>query len=123
MYLATGGLMGMLVKLLTRAVRDAIRDNRKEIGLPELDRAFRRAISFSSRFAAKEGPFELSLIAMNGGVHEKLAQSVIFATVEAEQSAEDGVATPPQEEEAKERPRRRTITKKEHCEEMAEALY
>lgn len=125
MYMATGGLMGTLVKLLTRVIRDAVRDERTDIGLSELRRAFRRAVNFSDRFAAGQGPFDVKLTTLDGGIQRLLAQSVALATAEAEAASNGGAegGQPPQSEDGPKKKKgggRRT--KAVHREEMAEAL-
>ncbi|MGH8049826.1 MAG: TniB family NTP-binding protein [Arenimonas sp.] len=79
-YLASGGLIGYVVKLLNRAIQDAIADKRTAIGLPELEKAFRRAISFASDIPAEEGPFVSKLIGTPPEEHR--ARCVKLATAE-----------------------------------------
>lgn len=56
-YLATGGLMGYLSKLLRTAVRDAADRNRKSITLNDLDLAHARAIWFDVSLREQLKPF------------------------------------------------------------------
>lgn len=57
MYLATAGRVGLMARLLDRAVKDAVRDRRKQIRLEDLQAAYDRAIWGASRFPVKGGPF------------------------------------------------------------------
>lgn len=78
MYLATGGLIGLLVKLLHRAVEDAIRAKRVTISKAQLELAFRRAIRFASDIPSGKGPFEVPLVGV--AVEPHLEQVVRLAT-------------------------------------------
>ncbi|WP_369934836.1 TniB family NTP-binding protein [Xanthomonas tesorieronis] len=56
-FLATAGRIGLVAKLLDRAVRTAIRNDRLEIRLQDLARAYLRAIWGASAFPVPGGPF------------------------------------------------------------------
>lgn len=57
MYLATGGRIGLLSKLLDRAVKNAIWDNRTAIRVEDLHDAFTTAIYFAENTPIEQGPF------------------------------------------------------------------
>lgn len=57
MYLATAGRIGLVAKLLNRAVKDAVRRGSRKIDVPALQAAYQRAIWSAPRFPVKEGPF------------------------------------------------------------------
>lgn len=69
MYLASAGRIGLIAKLLDRAVADAIRNSTLVIDLPALARAYARAIWSASRFPVEGGPF--------GAEIEKLALGIV----------------------------------------------
>lgn len=114
-YLATGGLIGLVAKLLQRAIHDAIADKRFTIALHHLNAAFRQAIRFSTQVAVGDGPFEIKLLGIS--LDERLSQIVRMATVsEYVDEAESSVI-----ELAPARTRKqRTVA--DHKREMAEAL-
>lgn len=58
MYLATAGRVGLVAKLLDRAVRDAIRRKSFQIRIEDLAAAYARAIWAASNFPIKSGPFK-----------------------------------------------------------------
>lgn len=80
MYLATAGRVGLIARLLDRAVQDAIRANRKQIRLEDLQKAYDRAIWGASRFPVKGGPFLGEEAAIKG--KQVLAQVLEVAAVE-----------------------------------------
>lgn len=57
MYLASAGRIGLVAKLLDRAVRDAIRREDINIRLEDLAKAYERAIWSSTTFPVVGGPF------------------------------------------------------------------
>lgn len=57
MFIASGGRIGVLSKLLDRAVKDAIWDNRTRIGMEHLAEAFRVAVWFADQVKMEGGPF------------------------------------------------------------------
>lgn len=74
MYLATSGRIGLLVKLLDRAVKTAVRKGTTKIRLEDLDVAFRRAIWFASDFPLQDGPFLSDILKCGAdGVLDKVA--------------------------------------------------
>jgi len=85
-YLATGGLMGLIVKILQRSIEDAIDDRRKMIAMTHLNRAFRRAIRFSDRTRVGNGPFEMKLF--GAPVDELRKEAVRWATAIPEEPVE-----------------------------------
>lgn len=66
MYLATAGRVGLIAKLLDRAVRDAIRAKRLQIRFADLQAAYGRAIWASSWFPVKDGPFLADQASISG---------------------------------------------------------
>lgn len=61
MYLASAGRIGLIAKLLDRAVRNAVRAGRWDIGLDALAVAYDRAIWSARLFPVKGGPFRAAL--------------------------------------------------------------
>ncbi|MBD9471251.1 TniB family NTP-binding protein [Pseudoxanthomonas sp. PXM01] len=57
MYLATGGRIGLLSKLLDRAAKNAIWDNRTAIRVQDLHDAFTTAIWYAEKSPIQQGPF------------------------------------------------------------------
>lgn len=87
-FLATAGRIGLVAKLLDRAVRTAIRSHRLEIRLEDLAKAYQRAIWGASSFPIPDGPFLASLADLEGqGVRE-----VVFANAAAEAVADQSSA-------------------------------
>lgn len=116
-YLASGGLIGLVVKLLQRAIENAIRENRTAIGLPELEVAFRRAIHFASVIPVDQGPFVSKLL--DTPLDERRALTVKLATAEddiAEKMQKNALAS------ASGTHAKTRVTKKEAKRQMAEAL-
>lgn len=72
LYLATTGRLGLLAKLMDRAVRQAVRRKSFEIGLPELQRAFNSAIWFAPRFPLAGGPFGAALELANAELFDRI---------------------------------------------------
>lgn len=56
-YLATNGRVGLLAKLMDRAVHNAIRAQTTKIRLQDISEAFQQAIWFAPRFPLEGGPF------------------------------------------------------------------
>jgi hypothetical protein len=56
-YLATGGRIGLFVKLMDRAVKTAIRKGDQRIRMEDLAVAFERSIWFAPEFPLPGGPF------------------------------------------------------------------
>jgi len=115
-YLASAGRVGLVAALLDRAVRNAVRNQTRAIRLPDLDKAFREAIWFASRFPLKTGPFTASteqaddpvllkgLLALAAGdLYEELSGAATVVT-----------STPGANDEK--------VTKSKHRAQMAEAL-
>jgi hypothetical protein len=61
MYMATSGRLGLLAKLVDRAVKHAIRRNSTKVRMSDLGAAFREAIWYAPRFPLAGGPFEANL--------------------------------------------------------------
>lgn len=80
MYLATAGRIGLIARLLDRAVKDAVRANCRQIRLEDLQKAYDRAIWGASRFPIKGGPFLASEDAIKG--KQILAQVLEVAAIE-----------------------------------------
>jgi len=66
MYLASAGRIGLVAKLLDRAVHNAIRADQVEIRLPDLAEAYERAIWSASKFPVHGGPFGAALELISG---------------------------------------------------------
>ena len=66
MYLATAGRVGLIARLLDRAVKDAVRAKRKQIRLEDLQKAYDRAIWGAARFPVPGGPFLGNDMAIRG---------------------------------------------------------
>lgn len=79
-YLATAGRVGLLAKLLERAVRDAVRQRRRQIRMSDLAAAYRRAVWGAKRFPVEGGPFQAA--------EERLNSSVVHETVLKEAASE-----------------------------------
>jgi len=115
-YLASGGLIGLVVKLLQRAIENAIKDNRTAIGLPELEVAFRRAIHFSSVIPVEQGPFTSKLL--DTPLNERRALVVKLAT-----ATEDIAEKVPKASESSPTPKPRPrVTRKEAKRQMGDAF-
>ncbi|PZQ28808.1 MAG: hypothetical protein DI562_10125 [Stenotrophomonas acidaminiphila] len=63
MFIACGGRLGLLWRILDQAVKDAIWENRTEISLAHFDAAFQEAIWFAGEIPMEGGPFFGSLSA------------------------------------------------------------
>lgn len=73
MYLASAGRIGLLAKLLDRAVRNAIRANNVLIRLEDLDKAYQASIWSAPLFPVKGGPILANLPALGVlGVQEQV---------------------------------------------------
>ena len=57
MFIACGGRIGLLSKILDRAVKDAIWDNRTAIRMKDLAEAFSTSIWFADELRLENGPF------------------------------------------------------------------
>jgi len=87
MYLATAGRIGLVAKLLDRAVRDAVYEGRLEIRLENLATAYRSSIWFAPRFPVPGGPFGAAFEALlTDAVHHSVVVSAGEEAV-ADQSA------------------------------------
>lgn len=87
-FLATAGRIGLVAKLLDRAVRMAIRHKRLEIRLEDLASAYKRAIWGASSFPIPGGPFLAALEDLEGqGVRE-----AVFTNAAAEPVADQSSA-------------------------------
>ena len=64
-FIACGGRLGLLWRILDQAVKDAIWENRTEITLTHIDAAFQEAIWFAGEIPMDGGPFFGSLSADN----------------------------------------------------------
>lgn len=65
-YLASAGRIGLVAKLLDRAVRNAIRAGTLQIRLPDLAKAYARAIWSAQQFPVEGGPFGAVLDELDG---------------------------------------------------------
>lgn len=82
MYLASAGRIGLLAKLLDRAVRNAIRAGKLGIRMEDLAKAYERAIWSAHLFPIQGGPFgaaldELTLKGVQESVLAKAAQEPV----------------------------------------------
>jgi hypothetical protein len=59
-YLATGGLIGLVTKILQRSIEDAVEENRRVIEIAHLEEAFKNEIWFATTYA-DAGPFKMKL--------------------------------------------------------------
>ena len=66
MYLATAGRIGLVARLLNRAVEDAVRQHRKTICLEDLQAAYSKTIWGASTFPVRDGPFLAAITALEG---------------------------------------------------------
>lgn len=80
-YLASAGRIGLITKLLDRAVAEAIRAHTTNIRLEDLARAYERVIWSASHFPVPGGPFGASL--------ESLSQRGLQDTVIAQAALEE----------------------------------
>lgn len=71
-FLATSGRVGLLAKLMDRAIRDAIRKGATKIRLSDLAEAFQRAIWFAPRFPLPKGPFFCDLDQARNDIMERI---------------------------------------------------
>lgn len=114
-YLATGGLMGLIVKLLHRAIEDAIRDDRLAINLKHLEQAFRRSIRTAARIDPGDGPFECKLT--EALIARRMNDLVLRVNSEPDDEAEPDQEAPPSKDA-----KARKKTKADHKRELADAL-
>lgn len=126
-YLASGGLIGLVVKLLQRAIKNAIKDNRTAIGLPELEVAFRRAINFSANIPVNQGPFTSKLLDTPLDERREFAVKMALAEDEITESVPKAAqtlhATKTTTSKAKPKPKQHSnVTKKEAKRQLAEAF-
>lgn len=87
-YLASSGRLGLVAKLLERAVNNAIRAGTHQIRMEDLAIAFETAIWFAPRFPLAGGPFRAD-IALCG--QESVVRSI--AAIAAEERYEDNSGT------------------------------
>lgn len=86
-FLASAGRIGLVAKLLDRAVRNAVRAGTLNIGLEELKAAYERAIWSASLFPVAGGPFGAGTEElMAKGVQEAVLAKAAFEEV-ADQSS------------------------------------
>lgn len=57
MYLATGGRIGIIAKLLDRAIRNAVDSGSIKIPVEDLQKAFHQVVWYAERFPLATGPF------------------------------------------------------------------
>lgn len=82
MYLATAGRIGLIAKLLDRAVHNAIRSNTLDIRLADLDKAYSRAIWGSSQFPISGGPFMADMTDLESPlVHQSVLRNAALESV------------------------------------------
>mgnify|MGYP000923873933 CR=1 FL=1 len=88
MYLASAGRIGLLAKLLDRAVRNAIRAQTLEIRLEDFSKAYARAIWSAHMFPVTDGPFGAGLEQLSQkGVQEIALQNAAMELVADESAA------------------------------------
>lgn len=87
-YLASAGRIGLVAKLLDRAVREAIRAGTPQIRLKDLSQAYDRAIWLADQFPVRGGPFGAELDALShAGVRE-----TVMANASSEEVADESGA-------------------------------
>jgi hypothetical protein len=96
-YLATGGLMGYLSKLLRQTLRDADVEKRTSISLDDLNRAHMEAIWSRERIPDLPKPFECNFQLMNGPVLADLVEKIGTAIEITPTSARRNVRKPRRE--------------------------
>lgn len=94
MYLATAGRVGLVAKLLDRAVREAIRRKSFQIRIEDLAAAYDRAIWAATSFPAKGGPFKAAFDQIDlAVVHEAVLEAAAHEPV-ADESGQVAVYGP-----------------------------
>lgn len=83
-YLASSGRIGLVAKILERAIRNAIRDETRDIKLNDLKVAYDRSIWSSHLFPVQGGPFgaDMSLLLEEGIQAAVLANAVMEAVAD-----------------------------------------
>lgn len=84
MFLATAGRIGLVAKLLDRAIRDAIREGRLEIRIENLAEAYSRAIWSARLFPVAGGPFGAEWASLS----QKGVQEAVLANAALEHVAD-----------------------------------
>lgn len=84
MFLACAGRIGLVAKILDRAVRNAVRADTLNIGLEELKVAYERAIWSAHLFPVSGGPFG----AVRGELEAEGVQGKVLANAELEDVAD-----------------------------------
>jgi len=117
MYLATSGRLGLLAKLIDRAVKRAIERQSTRIEMKHLEAAFRESIWYAPRFPIVDGPFLARLEPCQAATHVQTVLDLSTHDVYEDNSATVQIIRPRANESGK--PDR---SKRRHCEEMAAAL-
>lgn len=113
-YLATGGLIGLVTKILQRAVEDAVDDRRHTIRLQHLGDAFQQEIRFADHYGAIN-PFHMKVDAPSVGQRLKEASTLV------EPDDDDGHVTQAKVH-VQSVTNRKKVTKAAHKQAMAGAL-
>src|SRR5690606_36005980 len=87
-FLASAGRIGLVAKLLDRAVRNAVRAGTVSIGLDDLKKAYTRAIWSARLFPVPGGPFGADMSALLA----KGVQETVFANAAREEVADKSAA-------------------------------
>ncbi|ODS64074.1 MAG: hypothetical protein ABS41_03430 [Arenimonas sp. SCN 70-307] len=87
-FLASAGRIGLVAKLLDRAVRNAVRAGTVNIGLDDLKKAYARAIWSARLFPVPGGPFGADTTALLA----KGVQETVFANAALEEVADKSAA-------------------------------
>ena len=81
-YLASAGRIGLVAKLLERAVHDAIRAGRLEVSTDDLSRAYKRCIWSARLFPVAGGPFGAELDGLTAaGVQDAVLSNAAMEAV------------------------------------------
>lgn len=87
-FLASAGRIGLVAKLLDRAVRNAVHANTLNIGLADLKRSYERAIWSARLFPVPNGPFGADITALLA----KGVQETVLAIAALEEVADKSAA-------------------------------
>ena len=111
-YLATGGLIGLLTRILQRAVEDAVDENRRAISMKHFSEAFEREVRFAHHYGAN-GPFKMKVAEAPMGQCLKEVAHLIES---------EGVELPDAQTEVIIKTSNKTVTKRQHTTELGLAF-
>lgn len=86
LFIACGGRLGLLWRILDRAVKDAIWEDRTDISLAHIDTAFQETIWFAGEIPMDSGPFFGSLSPEN---QQRLCSMAMYLAQEPPRELED----------------------------------